>query len=69
MPDLVLLLVVALGMADGPAAGRGHRLRAGLGLDLAPPGSYLIGEYALVFCLVGWACAGGCAARWTGPRC
>ena len=28
---------------------------AGLCLDLAPPGSQLIGQYALVFCLVGWA--------------
>ena len=28
---------------------------AGLCLDLAPPGSLLIGQYALVFCLAGWA--------------
>ncbi len=28
---------------------------AGLCLDLAPPGSQLIGQYALVFCLAGWA--------------
>ena len=29
---------------------------AGLGLDLAPPASQLIGEYALVFCVAGYGC-------------
>ncbi len=28
---------------------------AGLCLDIAPPGSELLGQYALVFCLAGWA--------------
>jgi rod shape-determining protein MreD len=53
-PDLVLLVVVALGMCSGPAVGAVTGFCAGLGLDIAPPGSYLIGEYALVFCLVGY---------------
>jgi rod shape-determining protein MreD len=53
-PDLVLLVVVALGMCGGPAVGAVTGFCAGLGLDIAPPGSYLIGEYALVFCLVGY---------------
>src|SRR5450755_615669 len=55
-PDLVLLVVVALGLYGSPAAGAVTGFLAGLGLDIAPPGSYLIGEYALVFCLVGYGC-------------
>ena len=55
-PDLVLLAVVALGLCSGPAAGAVTGFGAGLALDIAPPGSYLIGEYALVFCLVGYFC-------------
>jgi rod shape-determining protein MreD len=56
-PDLVLLAVVALGLCARPATGAVTGFCAGLGLDIAPPGSYLIGEYALVFCLVGYLCA------------
>jgi len=55
-PDLVLLVVVALGLTGGPATGAVTGFCAGLCLDLAPPGSYLIGEYALVFCLIGYLC-------------
>jgi rod shape-determining protein MreD len=55
-PDLVLLAVVALSLCGGPAAGAVTGFCAGLALDIAPPGSYLIGEYALVFCLVGYGC-------------
>jgi rod shape-determining protein MreD len=55
-PDLVLLAVVALGLCSGPATGAVTGFGAGLALDIAPPGSYLIGEYALVFCLVGYLC-------------
>ena len=55
-PDLVLLAVVALGLCGGPAAGAITGFGAGLALDIAPPGSYLIGEYALVFCLIGYLC-------------
>ena len=55
-PDLVLLTVVALGLCGGPAAGAVTGFCAGLALDIAPPGSYLIGQYALVFCVVGYLC-------------
>ncbi|HTS96110.1 MAG TPA: rod shape-determining protein MreD [Streptosporangiaceae bacterium] len=55
-PDLVLLAVAALGLCSRPATGAVTGFCAGLCLDLAPPGSYLIGEYALVFCLVGYFC-------------
>ena len=53
-PDLVLLCVVALGMTSGPAAGLSAGFCAGLALDLAPPANQLVGQYALVLCLVGY---------------
>ena len=56
VPDLVLVVVAALGLASGPASGAIAGFAAGLALDLAPPGSGVVGEYALVFVLVGWAC-------------
>jgi len=55
-PDLMLLTVVALSLCGGPAAGAVTGFGAGLALDIAPPGSYLLGEYALVFCVVGYLC-------------
>jgi rod shape-determining protein MreD len=55
VPDLVLVLVAALAMAEGPVLGTVTGFAAGLSLDLAPPGSAAIGQYALVFCLAGWA--------------
>jgi len=55
VPDLVLVLVCALGMATGPVDGMLIGFAGGLCLDLAPPGSELVGQYALVFCLAGWA--------------
>ncbi len=55
VPDLVLVLVCALAMASGPVNGTVIGFAAGLSLDLAPPGSTLVGQYALVFCLAGWA--------------
>ncbi len=55
-PDLVLLAVVALGLCGSPAAGAVTGFCAGLGLDLAPPGSHLMGEYALAFCVIGYLC-------------
>ena len=55
-PDLVLLVVVVLGLCARPATAAVTGFCAGLALDIAPPGSYLIGEYALVFCLVGYFC-------------
>jgi len=55
VPDLVLVLVVALAITEGPMAGMIIGFAAGLCLDIAPPGSELLGQYALVFCLAGWA--------------
>jgi rod shape-determining protein MreD len=55
VPDLVLVLACALAMASGPVNGMLIGFAAGLCLDLAPPGSQLVGQYALVFCLAGWA--------------
>ena len=55
-PDLVLVVVVALGLTGGPMAGLLAGFGAGLALDIAPPASYLLGEHALVFCLVGYGC-------------
>ena len=56
VPDLVLVVVAALGMANGPAVGAIWGFAAGFCLDVAPPASGIIGEYALVLCLVGWVC-------------
>jgi len=55
-PNLVLLVVAALALAGGPMAGVLTGFLAGLALDVAPPGSHFIGQNALVFCLVGYAC-------------
>ena len=55
-PDLVLLAVVALALTGGPLAGALTGFLAGLALDVAPPASHTIGQYALVFCLVGYGC-------------
>jgi rod shape-determining protein MreD len=56
VPDLVLVVVAALALAGGPVPGAVAGFCAGLCLDLAPPASGVIGEYALVFVIVGWAC-------------
>jgi rod shape-determining protein MreD len=55
-PDLVLLVVTALAVSNGPMTGVLAGFFGGLALDVAPPGGHLAGEYALVFCLVGYAC-------------
>jgi len=55
-PDLVLLAVVALALANGPLPGTLIGFLAGLALDVAPPGSHYVGQDALVFCLIGYAC-------------
>jgi rod shape-determining protein MreD len=55
-PDLVLLAVVATGTMTGPLAGTIAGFCGGLALDVAPPSGHLAGEYALVFCLAGYAC-------------
>jgi rod shape-determining protein MreD len=56
VPDLVLVLVIALGLTHGPATGMLAGFFGGLDLDLAPPASHLIGVSALMFCLLGYGC-------------
>ncbi len=54
-PDLVLVVVVALALTGGPVEGMLGGFLAGLALDVAPPATHLVGQYALVFCAVGYA--------------
>lgn len=56
VPDVVLVVVIALGLTRGPATGMLVGFFAGLDLDLAPPASHLIGASALTFCLIGYGC-------------
>ena len=55
-PDLVLVVVVAVALTGGPMEGMLGGFCAGLALDVAPPATHLVGQYALVFCLVGYVC-------------
>ena len=54
-PDLVLVMVVALALTGGPVEGMLGGFCAGLALDVAPPATHLVGQYALVLCVVGYA--------------
>jgi rod shape-determining protein MreD len=54
VPDLMLVVVASLALAAGQVPGMVIGFAAGLAVDLAPPGSPVIGQYALAFCLVGW---------------
>jgi len=65
-PDLVLLTVAALALATGPMTGSLSGFCAGLALDVAPPAGHLVGQDALVFCLVGYVC--GLAAAGPGAE-
>jgi rod shape-determining protein MreD len=69
VPDVVLVVVVAIGLTHGPITGTITGFFAGLELDLVPPGGHLVGESALIFCLVGYACGrlGGWLER-SAPR-
>ena len=55
-PDLVLVVVVALALTSGARDGAIIGFAAGHALDIAPPASNLLGQSALVFCLVGYGC-------------
>ncbi len=55
-PNLVLVTVVALALTGGPLEGALAGFWAGLALDIAPPATHLVGQYALVLCVVGYAC-------------
>jgi rod shape-determining protein MreD len=69
-PDLVLLLVTAIAVATTPAVGAVTGFLGGLALDIAPPAAHYAGEYALVFCLVGYFAARVMQVVWnmTGGR-
>jgi rod shape-determining protein MreD len=53
-PDLVLLVVVSLALADGPLTGVVAGFAAGIALDLVPPADHAVGRYAFVLTLVGY---------------
>jgi rod shape-determining protein MreD len=53
-PDLVLLVVVALALAHGPAFGLVAGFGAGLASDLVPPADHTVGRWAFVLTLVGY---------------
>jgi rod shape-determining protein MreD len=61
-PDLVLLVVVALALVEGPAGGAAVGFAGGLLLDVLPPADGAVGRWALVLCLVGWAAGRASAA-------
>jgi rod shape-determining protein MreD len=63
-PDLVLLLVAAIAVNTSPTTGAVTGFAGGLALDVAPPAAHYVGEYALVFCLVGYAAARVVRAIW-----
>ncbi|MDP9822366.1 rod shape-determining protein MreD [Nocardioides massiliensis] len=54
VPNLVLLLVVAMAIARGPEAAAVLGLLAGLALDLAPPADHVAGRWALALVVVGY---------------
>ena len=62
VPDLVLLVVVAAGLAYGSELGLVLGFGAGLLLDLAPPADHYAGRWALALLVVGYV-AGRLAAR------
>jgi rod shape-determining protein MreD len=68
-PDVVLVVVVAIALTHGPITGTVTGFFAGLELDLVPPGGHVIGESAVILCLLGYACGrlGGWLQR-SAPR-
>lgn len=54
VPDLLLLVVLALALTYGHVAGCLIGFGAGLLADLAPPADHAAGRYALVLCVVGY---------------
>jgi rod shape-determining protein MreD len=54
VPDLVLLVVVAAGLAFGAEQGLVLGFGAGLLLDLAPPADHVAGRWALALLVVGY---------------
>ncbi|WP_329457913.1 rod shape-determining protein MreD [Streptomyces sp. NBC_01497] len=54
VPDLMLLVVLALAFVYGHVGGALIGFGAGLLTDLAPPADHAAGRYALVLCVVGY---------------
>lgn len=54
VPDLMLLVVLALAFAYGHVSGALIGFGAGLLADLAPPADHAAGRYALVLCVIGY---------------
>ncbi|MGP3633238.1 rod shape-determining protein MreD [Streptomyces sp. 24-1644] len=54
VPDLLLLVVVALALVHGHVSGALIGFGAGLLADLAPPADHAAGRYALVLCVIGY---------------
>lgn len=53
-PDLVLLTVVGYALVRGAAAGAVMGFCAGLASDVLPPAAHVLGQHALVLCLIGF---------------
>ncbi|MCG5219746.1 rod shape-determining protein MreD [Streptosporangium sp. KLBMP 9127] len=61
-PDLVLLVVIGCALVRGSVRGAVIGFCAGLAVDVLPPSAHVVGQYALVFCVVGFV-AGRAAER------
>ncbi|MCQ4081913.1 rod shape-determining protein MreD [Streptomyces sp. RB6PN25] len=55
VPDLMLLVVLALAITYGHVGGALVGFGAGLLADFAPPADHAAGRYALVLCIIGYA--------------
>ncbi len=55
-PDLLLVIVVGVGLAFGPAGGAATGFTAGLLLDIVPPAAGVLGLDALLLAAIGYAC-------------
>ncbi len=53
-PDLVLLAVAGYALVRGAGAGAAMGFAAGLISDVLPPSAHLLGQNALVLCLIGF---------------
>jgi rod shape-determining protein MreD len=53
-PDLLLLVVVAIGLVHGPVPAALVGFLGGLALDLAPPADHVAGRWALALVVVGY---------------
>ena len=54
VPDVVLVVVIAFGIATDSAFGCAVGFAGGLLLDIVPPSDGTVGRWALVFTVAGW---------------